>query len=138
MTAEVQPLVRAVYGFNWARLEDRDRSLEALGQLVAPKFELHLSPEIGARAIRSLSELRELTAAIEQDFEECVYSLEEVLEGTDGRVVVTGTISGRGRASKLPLGGSFAHVWTVRDGRAATCLAFREREQALAAAGISP
>jgi ketosteroid isomerase-like protein len=137
MTAETQPLVRAIYGFNWAQLEDRDRSLEALGQLIAPKFELHLSPEIGARAIRSMSELRDLTAAIEQDFEECVYALDEVLEGTEGRVVVTGTIIGRGRLSKLPLGGSFAHVWTVRDGRAAICRAFRGREQALAAAGIS-
>jgi hypothetical protein len=136
LSSDGQALVGNIYGFNWARLTDLDRSLEAFTEVIAPEFEMRLSPEIGSRVIHNLSELRSFAQAIEQDFEECTYSPRELLDATDGRVVVIGEIVARGRSSKLPLSGEFAHVWTIRSGRAIRAEAFRRRADALRAAGL--
>ena len=135
--SDEQALVSAIYGFNWAKLKDLDRSFEAFAELIGPEFEMRLSPEIGSRVIRNLSELRNFANAIEQDFEECTYAPREILDATDGRVVVIGEIVARGRTSKLPLSGEFAHIWTIRSGRAVRAEAYRRPADALGAAGLS-
>jgi ketosteroid isomerase-like protein len=129
-------VIAPIYGLNWAALRDRERSLAAFARVIAPEFEMRLSPEIGSRWIRSTAELLEFAQAIEQDFEECVYEIEELLEAPGERVVVIGEIRARGRTSKLPLEGRFAHVWSLREGRGVLAQAFRDRSQALEAAGL--
>jgi ketosteroid isomerase-like protein len=136
LTDDGQALVRGIYGFNWARLTDLDRSLEAFTEVIAPEFEMRLSPEVGSRVIHNLSELRSFARAIEQDFEECTYAPRELLDAADGRVVVIGEIVARGRTSKLPLSGEFAHVWTIRSGRAIRAEAFRRPADARRAAAL--
>jgi hypothetical protein len=86
--------------------------------------------------IRSLAELRNFADAIAQDFEECTYEPRELLDAPGGRVVVTGEIVGRGRSSKLPLSGEFAHVWTISAGRALRAEAYRHRAEAMRAVGL--
>jgi hypothetical protein len=134
--SDEQALVRGIYGFNWAKLRDLDRSLEAFAELIAAEFEMRLSPEVGSRVIRSLAELRNFADAIAQDFEECTYEPRELLDAPGGRVVVTGEIVGRGRSSKLPLSGEFAHVWTISAGRALRAEAYRHRAEAMRAVGL--
>jgi ketosteroid isomerase-like protein len=131
-----QALVRGIYGFNWAKLKDLDQSLEAFAGVIAPEFEMRLSPEVGSRVIRNLAELRNFADAIAQDFEECTYEPRELLDAPDGRVVVTGEIVGRGRSSKLPLSGEFAHVWTISAGKALRAEAYRHRSEAMEAVGL--
>jgi ketosteroid isomerase-like protein len=129
-------LVRSIYGFNWAQLKDLGRSLENFARVIAPQFEMRLSDEVGARIIRNLTELRAFADSIEQDFAECTYRPDELLDGPDDRVVVLGQIVARGRTSKLPLEGEFAHVWTIRSGKAVRAEAYRDRAAALRAAGL--
>jgi ketosteroid isomerase-like protein len=125
-----------IYGFNWANLGGREKAFDALAEAVVGEFELRLSPEIGERTISGLIELKAFADALEQDFEECSYEAEEFVQGTDDRVMVSGSIFARGRSSRLPLSGLFAHVWTVRDGKAVSSESYRDREQALRAAGL--
>jgi ketosteroid isomerase-like protein len=133
---ETVEFMKRIYGFNWAHLGGREQAFDALAQAVVAEFELRLSPEIGERTISGLTELKAFADAIEQDFEECSYEAEEFVQGTDDRVMVSGSIFARGRISRLPLSGRFAHVWTVRDGKAVRSESYRDREQALRAAGL--
>jgi ketosteroid isomerase-like protein len=56
----------------------------------------------------------------------------------DGRVVIEMTMHARGRESGLPIAVFAAHVWTLEDGKLRRNQPFREPEQALRAAGLSP
>lgn len=136
MSDRDKELMRHLYGLNWAALGSREQAFKALSDAVTEGFEMHLSAEIGGRVIRGLTELKEFAEALEQDFEDCVYAADEIAEGTEGRVLVAGTINAKGRASKLPLSGEFGHVWTLRDGRATRADSYRDRDAARRAAGL--
>jgi ketosteroid isomerase-like protein len=131
-----EKLLERIYGFNWAALGTREKAFAGLAELVSQDFEMRLSSEIGGRVIRGLSELREFALALEQDFQDCNYEAEEILEGTEGRVVVGGRIDARGRTSNLPLSGEFGHVWMLRDGAAIWAESYRDRDEARRAAGL--
>ena len=55
-----------------------------------------------------------------------------------GTVLIDGEMSGRGSASGVEVGMTEHHVWTIRDGKALRLQMFTDRDEALAAAGISP
>ena len=129
--------VWSAYGLNWANIPELDRAMGAMSQVVAPDFEMHLSPELRERVIHGLQELREFAAAIEEDFSECTYAPRELMELDDDRVLIIGTINARGRLSTLPLSGAFAHLWEFEGGKAKRSLAYRSREEALEAAGVA-
>lgn len=130
-------LVWSAYGLNWANIPDLDRAMNAMKQVVAPDFEMHLSPELRERVIHGLQELREFASAIEEDFSECTYAPREMMELDGERVLIIGTINARGRLSTLPLNGLFAHLWEFEGGKARRSLAYRSREEALEAAGVA-
>jgi ketosteroid isomerase-like protein len=129
-------LVRRIYGFDWAGLGSRREGFAELATLVAPDFSSSLSPELGSRVVEGVKGLEEFTLAIEQDFSEFRYDPDDLVPCEDGRVVVLGHIHAQGRTSGMPLGGQFGHVWTLRDGKAATVVAYRDWQTARREAGL--
>ncbi len=70
-------------------------------------------------------------------FEQVDFRLEgSILESGDD-VLATQRISGRGRGSGLPVNQRITLIWTVRGGRVTRVRAYRERAEALEAAGLS-
>jgi ketosteroid isomerase-like protein len=130
-------LVRRIYGFDWATLGSRREGFAELAALVTPDFSSSLSPELGSRVVQGVKGLEEFTLAVEQDFSEFRYDPDDLVPCDDGRVVVLGHIHAQGRSSGMPLGGQFGHVWTLRDGKAATVTAYRDWEAARREAGLS-
>jgi ketosteroid isomerase-like protein len=111
-------LVRGVYGFNWAAVDDRGRGLAAAGKLVAPDFQARVSPEVGDRTLLGLEGFAVFVEGLEEDFSEFRYQAERFVEVSPEQVLVTGQIQARGRRSNMPLTAPFGHLWTIRDGSA--------------------
>jgi ketosteroid isomerase-like protein len=63
--------------------------------------------------------------------------IEELIDGTDGRVVVVVRVVARGRGSGAPVYQRVFSVITVRDGKVARIHDHTERAKALEAAGLS-
>ncbi len=117
MSEDAIDLIRTVYGFDWIGVGSRRRGFEDIEKALAPEFTARVSPEVADRELRGLGDLSVFVQALEQDFDEFRYDPES-FEERDGRIVVSGVVFGRGRASKMPLTSRFEHVWSVRDGRA--------------------
>jgi hypothetical protein len=111
-------LIRGVYGFNWAAVDDRGRGLAAAGKVMAPAVEARVSPEVGDRTLHGLEGFAVFVEGLEEDFSEFRYQAEKFEEVSPDQVLVTGQIQARGRRSKMPLTAPFGHLWTMRDGRA--------------------
>jgi ketosteroid isomerase-like protein len=108
-------LIRGVYGFNWAAVDDRGRGLAAAGEVMAPDVQARVSPEIGDRTLHGLEGFAVFVEGLEEDFSEFRYEAEELEELSAAQLVVTGHIQARGRRSKMPLTAPFRHIWTFRD-----------------------
>jgi ketosteroid isomerase-like protein len=130
-------LIRRIYGFDWAGIRSRHEGFDELKQMVTPEFESRLSPELGERILAGVQGLEMFVEAIEQDFSEFQYDADEIEEIGEQEVLVLGRISARARATGMPLSGEFGHIWTVRDGRAASVEAHRDRDEARRAAGVA-
>ena len=111
-------LIRGLYGFNWAAVDDRGRGLAAAGEVMAPQVEARVSPEVGDRTLHGLEGFAVFVEGLEEDFSEFRYQAEEIDEVSPDQVMVTGQIQARGRRSNMPLTAPFGHLWTLRDGRA--------------------
>jgi hypothetical protein len=111
-------LIRGLYGFNWAAVDDRGRGLAAAGEVMAPQVEARVSPEVGDRTLHGLEGFAVFVEGLEEDFSEFRYQAEEIDEISPNQVMVTGQIQARGRRSNMPLTAPFGHLWTLRDGRA--------------------
>jgi ketosteroid isomerase-like protein len=118
MTERNADLIRGVYGFNWAAVDDRARRLAAAGEVMAPDVQARVSPEVGDRTLHGLEGFAVFVAGLEEDFSEFRYQAENFDEVSPERVLVTGHIQARGRRSNMPLTAPFGHLWTMRDGRA--------------------
>jgi uncharacterized protein len=130
-------IVERIYGFNWASVGGRRDGLDEMKAIVAPDFESKLSPELGGRVLEGVEGFRAFGDALEQDFAEFSYAPERFEDAGHGRVVVIGTLSGVGRASKVPLTGEFGHVWEIADGKVCRVEAHSNSAAALSAAGIA-
>ena len=111
-------LIRGVYGFDWAAVDDQRRGLAAAGEIMAPDLQARVSPEIGDRTLHGLEGFAVFVEGLEEDFSEFRYQAETFDEVSPDRVLVTGQIHARGRRSNMPLTAPFGHLWTLRDGRA--------------------
>lgn len=91
-------------------------------------------PDIdGANGVEGLGDLfREWTSA----WESCRIEADEFLESADDRVVVLVRVLARGSGSAIDVEMENAHVWTMRDGRAAAIRAYTDRERAMREAGV--
>jgi ketosteroid isomerase-like protein len=111
-------LIRGVYGFNWAAVDDRGRGLAAAGEVMAPDVRARISPEVGDRTLVGLEGFAVFVEALEEDFSEFRYEAEKFDAVPPDQVLVTGQVRARGRRSNMPLTAPFRHLWTLRDGRA--------------------
>lgn len=76
--------------------------------------------------------VREFLAA----WETIAWEADEITEVGD-RVLVLATARGRGAGSGLELETEFAHVWTMRDGKATRLVAYTDRAEALRVVGAA-
>jgi ketosteroid isomerase-like protein len=111
-------VIRGVYGFNWAAVDDRRRGLAAASEVMAPEVEARISPEVGDRTLRGLEGFAVFVEGLEEDFSEFRYQPEKFDEVSSEQLMVTGRIQARGRRSNMPLTAPFGHLWTLRDGKA--------------------
>jgi ketosteroid isomerase-like protein len=72
---------------------------------------------------------------LSETWREWHFEPERFLDAGD-RVVVFARIVGKGGASGLPFELETTHVWTIRSGRATSMHAYRDRSEALEAAGL--
>jgi hypothetical protein len=111
-------LIRGVYGFDWATVDDQRRGLAAAEEVMAPDLQARVSPEVGDRTLHGLAGFAVFVEGLEEDFSEFRYQAETFDEISPDQVMVTGHIHARGRRSNIPLTAPFGHLWTLRDGRA--------------------
>jgi hypothetical protein len=123
-------LVRTIY--------DRFRAGDTDGALALhhPEIEVHDRPEIPDPQVYRghegvLSSLRVSQAV----FKGLDVVPEEFLDAGD-RVIVVFRFQGTGRESGVPIDERLAHVWTIRDGKAARMEVHSGRDEALRAAGV--
>jgi ketosteroid isomerase-like protein len=109
---------------------------EAVFRDVHADFELR--PDRGALAgpFRGREEARQAFEDFFEPFEEVLAEPQEFFERGD-QIVVFFLLRSRPRDSQAVVEIRAAHLWTMRDGRAARCEIFPKREEALAAAGLS-
>jgi ketosteroid isomerase-like protein len=113
-------VIRGLYGFNWAAVDDRGRGLAAADEVMAPDVRARVSPEVGDRTLEGLEGFAVFVEGLEEDFSEFRYQAETFDEVSPEQVLVSGHIQARGRRSNMPLTAPFGHLWTLRDGRAVT------------------
>jgi ketosteroid isomerase-like protein len=111
-------LIRGVYGFNWAEVNDRGLGLAAAREVMAEDVEARVSPEVGDRILHGVGGFAVFVEGLEEDFSEFRYQAEGFEEVSAEQLVVSGHIQARGRRSNMPLSAPFAHLWTLRDGKA--------------------
>jgi ketosteroid isomerase-like protein len=128
-------LIRSLYGFNWAEVDDREQGYAATSAVIAPDLAAQVSPEVGDRTLHGLQGFAVFVEGVEEDFSEFRYDAEEFEEPASGQVLVRGMVRVRGRRSNMPLTAPFGHLWELRDGRAVSVEAHLNPEDARPAAG---
>ena len=129
--------IEKIYGFDWAAVGGREVGFKEMEEVVSPEFKSRFSAEVGGQEVEGLRGLREFGEALEQDFASFSYDALDFTEAGEDTVVVTGTIKGTSRSSKMPLSGEFGHVWKCVDGRAVSVEAYMDPDDARSAAGLS-
>jgi ketosteroid isomerase-like protein len=133
MSQETVEVVRAVLD------AQRRRDWRAFGDLYDPEIEWEdvsgLWGDWGTR--RGFEDVQDAWIAWFEAFEQVDFEIEEILEGDD-HVLTSIRIRGRGRGSGLYVEQSIAVVWTVHDRRVMRVRGYRDRLEALEAAGIPP
>jgi ketosteroid isomerase-like protein len=140
MSQENVELVRRIYEEFWkanALMASPDEIERAFREYFDEQFEVRLPPDYpeGEPVFRGREGLAQLLAMLGDTWGEWQMEPERFLDGGD-RVVMFGRILAEGGASRVPIEFETTHVWTVRTGRATSLHAFRDRSQALEAAGL--
>jgi ketosteroid isomerase-like protein len=120
-------------------LDDAQALLERIfGESVDEQLEIHLPPDYpeGEPVFRGREGFVEMFAMLRDTWGEFRLQPERLLDAGD-RVVAFARIHAEGGASGVPIELETTHVWTVRSGRLASMHAYRDRSQALEAAGLS-
>ena len=101
-------------------------------------FEIRLPSDYpeGEPVFRGREGITEMQAMLRDSWGKWSIEPERYLDAGD-QVVVYIRLFAEGEASGVQVELEGAHVWTVRDGRARSMRAFRDRSQALEAAGLS-
>ena len=103
----------------------------------APDFEVQPSDRfVRPKPFRGVAEARQFFRELFEPFEEVTAEPERFI-GRGERIVVFLVVRARPRGSRAVVENEIAHLWTMRDGKAARLQIFPEREKALAAMGLS-
>ena len=140
MSAENVEVIRTLYGIgagDWfsAAPDEIDR---AFREYIEERFEARLPPDYpeGQPVFRGRDGFDEMTVLLAGAWSKWRLEPERFLDAGD-RVVVFARIIAEGGTSGVPIEVETAHVWTLRGARATSMHAYRDRSQALEAAGLS-
>jgi hypothetical protein len=102
------------------------------------RFELHLPPDYpeGEPVFRGREGMGRFIAMLRESWEDWRFEPVEFLDA-DERVLVFGRILAEGGASGAPIELETAHVWTLGSQGATSMNVYRDRSEALEAAGLS-
>jgi ketosteroid isomerase-like protein len=107
--------------------------LEAAVEVLAPTAEWHESPALPDTGVfKGRGAVRRFLEDFLESWQEFHQELEEVVVEGD-RAALMIHLTARGRGSGAQVDARYAHVWTVRDGRAVRVDAYDDREAALRA-----
>ena len=124
MSAEDVSILERVYA-EWAK--GKFFSFDRFHRDVKARWATEVPDIDGAQDVEGLAELfREWTSA----WESCRIEAEELHQVGD-KVVVFVKVHARGSGSAIDVDMENAHVWTMRDGRAASIRAYTDRERAM-------
>ena len=113
---------------------ERD-DIDAVIDLLHPECEFHQNSEFpGDRVHLGRDGLRTGWATFRAEWED--FRFEPLALEAGERVWVRVRVSGRGRASRIPVELEVSHVWDLRDGVPWRCRVFLEERQARAEAGL--
>jgi ketosteroid isomerase-like protein len=130
MSGQNLQLVRAAY--EAGRREDWD----AFFRLCHPDFEWETDARVpNAGVYRGRDEIQRFVDDQAAPFDRTITELEQLLPSGD-QVVALVRVRRRPRGTTAEINLAIAHLWTIRDGKAARCQAFAERERALEAARL--
>jgi ketosteroid isomerase-like protein len=138
MSEENVEIVRGLYeigDFFNATPEQVDR---AFRDYLDEQIELRMPPDYpeGKLVFRGRQGIAELTAMLHDTWGEWSFETERFIDADD-HVVVFARILAKGGASGVPIEVETAHVWTVSAGRATSIQFYRDRVEALEAAGLA-
>ena len=102
------------------------------------EFEVRLPPDYpeGEPVFRGREGTLRMIAMLRETWGEWNFAPERFLDAGD-HVVVFARIEAEGGASGVPIELETTHVWTIRRGRAVSMHVYRDRSEALEAAGLS-
>jgi ketosteroid isomerase-like protein len=80
--------------------------------------------------------IRKYFSDVSSAWEEWTVDVHQTAVTPDGRVVIEMTMRARGRESGAPIAVFAAHIWTLRNGKLLRNEPYRERGQAVRAAGL--
>jgi ketosteroid isomerase-like protein len=137
MSQENVEIVRALYemgDFFNATPEQFDR---AFRDYLDEQFEIRMPPEYpeGKLVFRGRHGAAELIAMLHDTWGEWSFETERFIDADD-HVVVFARILAKGGASGVPIELETTHVWTVTADRAISVQFYRDRAEALKAAGL--
>jgi ketosteroid isomerase-like protein len=138
MSQENMDLIRNAYNAGDLLNLSREEIERAFRDYFDEHFEVRLPPDYpeGEPVFRGPQGVAQLSAMLRATWGEWRFEPERFL-GSGDRVVVLGRILAEGGASGVPIEFETAHVWTVRGNRATSMHAYRDRTEALEAAGLS-
>ena len=109
---------------------------DALFRLCHPDFEWESDPRVpNAGVYRGREQVQRVIEDQAAPFDRTTTEPEELLP-TGDQVVALVRVRRRPRGTTAELNLAIAHLWTIREGKAARCQAFAERERALEATGL--
>jgi ketosteroid isomerase-like protein len=111
-------------------------NIDALIRLCDPKFRLDMSDRVFNPAVYEGHDgIRRFYAEVRDVWETYTWEPEKLVESR-GRVIALLRSSGKGRGSGVEIERRTAMLWTVRGDRLTSLRFFRERDEALEAAGL--
>lgn len=134
MSQEAVDVVRRIY-----EATTRGDPAAALA-LISPDVEIRyrgVVPDLHGRDFHGHVGIAEMLGTITAEFSEFETRAEELHDAGD-RVVVVVYQRGTGKLSGAPSEKRVGQVWTVHDGKGVRWEIYRDRDEAMAAAGLSP
>jgi ketosteroid isomerase-like protein len=137
MSQENVELVRNLYAQELFLTANPDAIDRAFRDYVDEQLEVHLPPDYpeGDPVFRGREGAAQISAMLQEVWAEWRLEPERFLDAGD-RVVVFARMVGRGGASGAPFELETTHVLTIHAGRVASLHAYRDRSEALEAAGL--
>jgi ketosteroid isomerase-like protein len=138
MTREGVELVKRVYSEGQLLTSTPEQIDRVFSEYLDEGFEFRLPPDYpeGQLVFRGREGVDQLNAMLSETWSEWRFEPDRFLDAGD-QVVVFARLLGRGETSGAPFELETTHVWTLRAGRAISVQVYRERSQALQAAGLS-